>query len=622
MVEKQILDLLLGIKGARWADGDKLLLLGALLVLRKLDIQRKEEYLRSLECSGDRTARFMELWEAVWCRYVSQGKERPSWQQLQLMMSEPLAADLLVCVCQLPEARLLACFQAIVPQMKFQEETALPADILRLGRELLGSSRDDGGYIGLSGMAGLALELPETCCIESQELAWQLLCIQEILQRGRGTAVYRNPLIDPVIANGAIVQFDWCFLNGVLPDINWAELFPQIAMDKYGQYPYGMAQARSTSLFSLSHALRILKPEGRGIVLVEDGALFRAGKDGAVRRSILAEDVIEAVIALPDGVLGGRAFSLSVNLVLLNKRKPKVLSKKILFVNARGNDTMRAGRERNFSMTAAIGEKIFDVCRTKKNTPEFSRLLQMPEGETNLLPGNYVYHQAVEMEGIGEVRFDWSLWPEGLAAMPLSEVADVYRGINIVGEVTEDPQGPFSIINIADVQDGELRVDTVKRYRIGMQTNKDYAVRQNDILITSRGTVTKLCRVPSVPNDGFLLSQNFYAIRFKDTILIENAQRNAELLKLYLESPLGAYLLENMKSGSVLPVINRKLLLQLPIPRTLWKHAEAAMQVFDSGQARIAVLRRQLAAEIYEAKCELWENMGISPYFHLPGQKK
>ena len=46
------------------------------------------------------------------------------------------------------------------------------------------------------------------------------------------------------------------------------------------------------------------------------------------------------------------------------------------------------------------------------------------------------------------------------------------------------------------------------------------------------------------------------------------------------------------------------------------------MQVFDSGQARIAVLRRQLAAEIYEAKCELWENMGISPYFHLPGQKK
>ena len=93
-----------------------------------------------------------------------------------------------------------------------------------------------------------------------------------------------------------------------------------------------------------------MKPEGRGIVLVEDGALFRAGKDGAVRRSILAEDVIEAVIALPDGVLGGRAFSLSVNLVLLNKRKPKVLSKKILFVNARGNDTMRAGRERNFSM--------------------------------------------------------------------------------------------------------------------------------------------------------------------------------------------------------------------------------------------------------------------------------
>src|SRR5204863_15227 len=56
----------------------------------------------------------------------------------------------------------------------------------------------------------------------------------------------------------------------------------------------------SAGLF-IQHALSQLKPQGRAIVAVPDGFLFRSGPERELRRYLIEQGQVEAVIGLPPG---------------------------------------------------------------------------------------------------------------------------------------------------------------------------------------------------------------------------------------------------------------------------------------------------------------------------------
>lgn len=103
--------------------------------------------------------------------------------------------------------------------------------------------------------------------------------------------------------------------------------------DPHGRFRYGPPGRTSSDMAFLQHALASLRPNGRAIALISHGPLLRGGADVLVRKSMLEDNVIEAVIGLPAGTLPG----LSIEPALLILRGPDAAkhdhNRRVLFMD-------------------------------------------------------------------------------------------------------------------------------------------------------------------------------------------------------------------------------------------------------------------------------------------------
>jgi type I restriction enzyme M protein len=76
-----------------------------------------------------------------------------------------------------------------------------------------------------------------------------------------------------------------------------------------------------------------MSDRGRLVFVSGQGVLFRAGADEELRRHLLTNDLVEAVIGLPEGMLA--ATNIPGALLLLNKSKAKRRRQRVLFVDGR-----------------------------------------------------------------------------------------------------------------------------------------------------------------------------------------------------------------------------------------------------------------------------------------------
>ena len=67
-------------------------------------------------------------------------------------------------------------------------------------------------------------------------------------------------------------------------------------------------------------------------VVVPHGVLFRGSQEGEIRKGILEDDLVEAVIGLPSGLFYGTGIPAA--LLIINKNKGVERRGKVLFINA------------------------------------------------------------------------------------------------------------------------------------------------------------------------------------------------------------------------------------------------------------------------------------------------
>ena len=77
--------------------------------------------------------------------------------------------------------------------------------------------------------------------------------------------------------------------------------------------------------------LASLRPEGRAGIVVPHGILFRGGTEQSIRRGLVEDDVIEAIVALPPNLFYGT--TVSACLLFLNRRKGQKRRDHVLFVD-------------------------------------------------------------------------------------------------------------------------------------------------------------------------------------------------------------------------------------------------------------------------------------------------
>ncbi|HCQ76164.1 MAG TPA: DNA methylase, partial [Leeuwenhoekiella sp.] len=135
---------------------------------------------------------------------------------------------------------------------------------------------------------------------------------------------------DCVIANPPFSLKDWGAEN-------WSE-------DPYGRNIAGVPPKGNGDMAWVQHMIKSMNSTGRMTVVLPHGALFRKGSEGKIRKKLLEDDLLEAVIGLGPNIFYGTQLAACV--LVFKQNKAPDTKKKVLFIDA--SEQVRVGRAQNY----------------------------------------------------------------------------------------------------------------------------------------------------------------------------------------------------------------------------------------------------------------------------------
>jgi len=128
----------------------------------------------------------------------------------------------------------------------------------------------------------------------------------------------------------------------------------------------------------VQHMIASLNAEGKLGVVMPHGVLFRGSSEKAIRKGILKDDYLEAVIGLASNLFYGAGIPTAI--LIINKNKPAERKNKVLFINAELE--YEEGKARNYLRDSHI-EKILSTYENYQDEKRFSRVVDIVEIEEN-----------------------------------------------------------------------------------------------------------------------------------------------------------------------------------------------------------------------------------------------
>lgn len=175
--------------------------------------------------------------------------------------------------------------------------------------------------------------------------------------------------------NGYIKKFD-----RVIANPPFSQNYSRQNMEYPQRFRYGWAPetGKKADLMFVQHMISSLKENGVMATVMPHGVLFRGGTEKTIREGMVRDNIVEAIIGLPQHLFYGTGIPACV--LVINKNKSKELKDKILFINADGE--FGEGRNQNYLRPEDI-EKISFVFDHKTEIPKYSRLVDIKEIEEN-----------------------------------------------------------------------------------------------------------------------------------------------------------------------------------------------------------------------------------------------
>ncbi|MBR7780151.1 type I restriction-modification system subunit M [Undibacterium rugosum] len=147
----------------------------------------------------------------------------------------------------------------------------------------------------------------------------------------------RNPkLLDK---NGELMLFDIVTANPPFSLEKWGH--DEAENDKYSRFRRGIPPKTKGDYAFILHMIETLKPgSGRMGVVVPHGVLFRGSSEGAIRQKLIEENLLDAVIGLPEKLFYGTGIPAAI--LIFSKEKSDT---NVLFIDA--SRECKAGKNQN-----------------------------------------------------------------------------------------------------------------------------------------------------------------------------------------------------------------------------------------------------------------------------------
>jgi type I restriction enzyme M protein len=291
----------------------------------------------------------------------------------------------------------------------------------------------------------------------------------------RMNLVMRGILPDNIVTrNGDTLEEDWPYFDETDPAATYEPLYVDAVVSNppYSQpwdpsgkendprfARFGLAPKSKADYAFLLHELFHLKPDGIMTIVLPHGVLFRGGEEGQIRKNLIEQNNIDAIIGLPANIFYGTGIP-TIIMVLRQKRE----NTDILIVDA-SKGFEKVGKSNK--LRACDIRKIVDTVTGRLDIDKYSRRISREEirqNDYNLNIPRYV--------DSSEEAETWDLYASMYGGIPeteLSRMQDYWQNFpSLKGELF-DTDGNYANLKASDIRQTIMENDDVKdfisRYR-------------------------------------------------------------------------------------------------------------------------------------------------------------
>lgn len=228
-----------------------------------------------------------------------------------------------------------------------------------------------------------------------------------------------------VTRNGDTLEEDWpyfeendpigtytpLYVDAVVSNPPYSQHWNSINKENDPRYKdYGLAPKSKADFAFLLHDLYHVKPDGIMTIVLPHGVLFRGGEEGEIRKNLIENNKIDAIIGLPGNIFFGTGIP-TIIMVLKQKRS----NTDVLFIDA-SKGFEKVGK--NNKLRACDIKKIVDVISARpKYVKKFTRRVERDEIRKN----DYNLHIPRYVDS-SEKPEKWDIYASMFGGIPESEV--------------------------------------------------------------------------------------------------------------------------------------------------------------------------------------------------------
>jgi type I restriction enzyme M protein len=191
-----------------------------------------------------------------------------------------------------------------------------------------------------------------------------------------------DTLNSPTLIEGdRLMKFDIVVANPPFSLDKWGA--EHAAEDQYHRFWRGVPPKSKGDYGFITHMIEIAKRQsGRVAVIVPHGVLFRGGAEGAIRKVLIEENLLDAVVGLPANLFTTTGIPVAI-LVFDRSREEggeNEPRKDVLFIDA--SEEFVPGKTQNIMDDTHIA-KVMETYRERKEIDKFSRCVSLEDIEKN-----------------------------------------------------------------------------------------------------------------------------------------------------------------------------------------------------------------------------------------------
>ncbi|PQV41783.1 type I restriction system adenine methylase HsdM, partial [Methanohalophilus euhalobius] len=190
-------------------------------------------------------------------------------------------------------------------------------------------------------------------------------------------------------------QFDIVIANPPFSLKNWGQ--EHWSHDPFGRNIAGTPPKSNGDYAWVQHMISSMAPvTGRMAIVLPHGALFRGGAEGKIRKKLIENDMLEAVIGLGPNLFYGTGISACI--LVFRAKKDESKKNKVLFID--GSEQFQKGRNQNFFLQEHA-DNVLDWYEKYEDMEDVSKLVdikEIEENEFNLNISRYVRKKLVVEE--------------------------------------------------------------------------------------------------------------------------------------------------------------------------------------------------------------------------------